>query len=247
MVGYLVLGVCLLAALLLAGRWLLNADPRVLAKVVRYGAVGVLGLIAAFFILTGRFAFGVLPAMLAFAVWRAMRGGGGMRFPFGGGLGGLGGFGKPSAGRSSDVETEYLRMTLEHDTGEMHGEVLKGPFDGRRLADLSLPQLLELLGDCRREDPQSAQLLETYLDRTEGPDWREADEEPTGGRDEAPSGGGAMTVDEAREILGVDAGAGEEEIRAAHHRLMLKNHPDKGGSSYLAAKINQAKDVLLRT
>lgn len=247
MVAYLVLGICLLAALLLAGRWALTADPRVLANVVRYGGIGVLGVIAAFLIFTGRFGMGLLPALLAFTIWRASRGG--MRFPLGGGMGGFGGFGSPSPGRSSDVETDYLRMSLEHDTGVMHGEIRKGPFAGRTLADLSLDELLALFAECRAEDPQSAQLLETYLDRTQGPDWREAaDQSDAGGGSRSSSGGGgAMTVEEAREILGVEAGASADDIRAAHHRLMLINHPDKGGSSYLAAKINQAKDILLKS
>lgn len=54
-----------------------------------------------------------------------------------------------------------------------------------------------------------------------------------------------MDKQQARQILEVDIGASEEEIIAAHKRLMAKNHPDKGGSTYLASQINQAKDVLL--
>jgi hypothetical protein len=69
----------------------------------------------------------------------------------------------------------------------------------------------------------------------------------TGGSREAPpSRRGAMSHSEALKVLGLEEGATEEQIRAAHRRLILQIHPDKGGTSYLAAKINEAKDVLLR-
>jgi len=60
-----------------------------------------------------------------------------------------------------------------------------------------------------------------------------------------PPSSGRMSRAEALKVLGLEESAGEEEIRAAHRRLILQAHPDKGGTSYLAAKINEAKDILL--
>ena len=148
----------------------------------------------------------------------------------------------PSAGNVSDVETRYLRMSLDHDTGEMNGVVLEGEFRGRRLSELGLDDLMSLLAVCRAEDDQSASVLEAYLQRVHGDSWHEA------GHARGAGNGGAqphMSEAEAREILGVAPGASRDEIIDAHRRLMQKNHPDRGGSTYLAAKINEAKDVLL--
>ena len=168
----------------------------------------------------------------------------------------------PSTGNVSDVETRYLRMSLDHDTGEMNGVVLEGEFQGRRLSELELDDLLSLLAVCRADDAQSASVLEAYLQRVHGDRWHEASHERGSGQGQAPimvacmdrallSAAGQrgershMSDSEAREILGVKAGASREEIIEAHRRLMQKNHPDRGGSTYLAAKINEAKNVLL--
>ncbi len=150
--------------------------------------------------------------------------------------------GRPSAGQTSRVATRFLDMTLDHDTGAMTGRVLIGAFAGRMLDELNLDDLMILLGQCRTEDSESAALLEAFLDRSYGDEWRDRF---AGGERAAPGPSGPMTRDEACQILGVDAGAGEDEIIAAHRRLMQKLHPDRGGSDYLAAKINQAKDLLL--
>ena len=124
--------------------------------------------------------------------------------------------------------------------GAVRGRVRKGIFVGRAVERMAPAELALLWQDCRFVDPQSARLIEAYLDRVH-PTWQE-----DMARAEAePGAGGIMTRDEALEVLGLAPGASEEEIRRAHRELMLKMHPDRGGSSYLAAKINQAKDVLL--
>ncbi len=145
----------------------------------------------------------------------------------------------PSAGQTSDVETRYLRMSLDHDSGVMNGEVLEGRFKGQQLSDMSVDDLLELLNECQAQEAQSAAILETYLDRTHGDQWRQES-----GNKRSPASS-AMTPEEAYEVLGLAAGAREKEVVEAHRRLMQKLHPDRGGSTYLAAKLNQAKDTLL--
>lgn len=238
MLGYFVLGICLLAALLVAGRWLVNIDPATLARLLRLLTAGLAGALALFFMLTGRFIWGLPLVFLALTLLRRWNMPG-VRWP-------SPGAGRPSPGQNSEVETKYLRMTLSHDTGVMSGEVLAGPYAGKSLVDLSAEQLIALLGECHREDPESAQLLETYLDRTAGPDWRDsAQAKASGHGGGAGSAGTGMGRDEAMEILGLEDGCDDDQIREAHRRLMLKMHPDRGGSDYLAAKINQAKECLL--
>jgi hypothetical protein len=153
-------------------------------------------------------------------------------------------------GQSSTVSTDFLRMTLDHDTGTMTGTVLRGQFAGLRIEEMGVGDLLAVLRECRAEDEEGARLLEAYLDRLH-PDWR--DELAGGGR--AGTGGagaagrpasGNMTAEEAYAILGLSPGATPAEIKEAHHRLMVKLHPDHGGSDYLATQINRARDVLLR-
>jgi DnaJ-domain-containing protein 1 len=138
-------------------------------------------------------------------------------------------------------------MSLDHDSGSMSGKVLKGPMAGRALLDLSESEFLELLRFCRAEDEDSARLLETYLDRRFGDSWRADDQgDPAGGESGEPSrAGGPLTEAEALDILGLEPGASEEEIVQAHRRMMQKMHPDRGGSNYLAARINEAKERLL--
>jgi hypothetical protein len=152
------------------------------------------------------------------------------------------GWGQKSAGQKSRVATSLLAMELDHDTGGMDGEVLNGPARGKRLSQLSDAELAAFHILCGGSRDQSRALLEAWLDRNKG-EWR-----ATWGRDagaSAPAASGPMSREEASAVLGVKPNATAEEVRAAHRRLMKDFHPDKGGSDYLAAKINAAKDVLL--
>jgi hypothetical protein len=149
------------------------------------------------------------------------------------------GGGGPSPGQTSTVETAILRMQLDHDSGDLQGEVLEGSFKGWRLKDMNLEQLQELLAYCQREDADSARLLDSYLQQ------RFPGKGPFNGQGAATDSGGPMGRKEALAILGLEEGASEEDIVAAHRKLMQKLHPDRGGNDYLAAKVNQAKDLLL--
>jgi DnaJ-domain-containing protein 1 len=137
-------------------------------------------------------------------------------------------------------------MELDHDSGRMEGQCLKGPFAGRALSSLHHDELLQLLKELRVTDHQGALLIEAYLDRR-SPGWRDrqSDRAARGGSRQPGVLHGRMTTEEAYEVLGLEANARETEIRAAHRRLMMKLHPDQGGTTYFACRINEAKDVLL--
>ncbi len=145
-----------------------------------------------------------------------------------------------AAGRRSTVATALLRMTLDHDSGDINGEVLAGEFKGASLDRLGREELERILDWCRQRDEDSRRLLESYLARRFG----DFQAQPGGGEG-APQAGGRMSRAEALAILGLEEGASDEDVAGAHRRLMQKLHPDRGGSDYLAARINQAKDCLL--
>lgn len=221
--------------LFILGQAFLRANPATLARGLRIGSGIVLLGVAAGLAVVGRFAFA---APLA-AVGLSLVGVPGLR-----GFGGLFGGAKPTPGNRSEVRTDHLEMVLDHDSGGMTGRVLSGPFQGRSLDDLSLADVASLWRSLAGDDKSRA-LLETYLDRRQA-DWREHVENDAGARPGGAAGTGRMTEEEAYEVLGIAPGAGEAEIRAAHRRLMKLVHPDHGGSSFLAARINEARELLLR-
>jgi len=147
-------------------------------------------------------------------------------------------------GQTSDVSTRYFQMTLDHDTGTVTGKILRGQHKDKTLDQLDIEQLAQLLTECRSKDMQSASVLETYLDRMRADEW-----EHYGGEHADSAGNSAgsneMTRSEALEILGLSEGASRDEIIRAHKILMQRNHPDRGGSTWLTARINRAKDILL--
>jgi hypothetical protein len=242
MVFYLLIGILVLVGLVLLARHFVNANPTHLAQGVRAFAAAFSALASTGLLFAGRFGLALITIGATIMAIRALR-----RAPAGG-FGGYGGVGSgASRPHSSEVTTDTLQMQLDHTTGDLDGEVLRGRFAGRSLASLGLADLLELIADCQRDDPRSVALLETYLDRRQ-PDWRDhaAGGAQRGGENPAPSVAGVMDEATAWSVLGLAPGASEAEIKAAHRRLMTKLHPDHGGSGYLAAQLNQAKDLLLR-
>jgi len=148
-----------------------------------------------------------------------------------------------ATGQTSSVRSAGLDMMLDHATGEMDGRVLAGRHEGRRLSELTLPELIEV-GEDFSGDPESLRLVESYLDRRH-PGWRDDVQADNAKRQSAAPGAGGMSANEAYKILGLETGASESEVREAHRRLMKQVHPDRGGSAALAAKINEAKDRIL--
>ncbi|MHA1537335.1 MAG: DnaJ domain-containing protein [Alphaproteobacteria bacterium] len=226
--SYILLGLAVLAALIVAGRFFARANTGQLAASMRWAGAALCVLVALFFTLTGRVILG-LPAIALGLVLliRAL------------GLVGPGGK-RASAKGQSTVETEYLEMVLDHASGTMAGRVRKGAFEGRDLGTMQGEELIALWRECAARDEQSARVLESFLDRhMEG--WREAAQ----AQNEAPRRTGRMTRRQARKLLGVGPMADLAEIKEAHRNLMREHHPDKGGSSEFAARLNEAREILL--
>ena len=237
--SWFILGVFALVAVVFAVRWFVRANPKTLVRVAKLAGIALLGALVIVLAVRGAI-WWLIPLAAALPLLRRRLRGGLRGWP---GMSGA----APSPGQTSDVETQYLKMSLEHDTGTIAGEVLKGRFAGRKLSELTFEDLLSLLTECGAEDPQSASLIEAYLDRVEGKDWRERASR-SGHAYEAPrSGADRMSREEAYQILGLEPGASAAGVKDAHRRLMLKIHPDQGGSNYLATKINQAKDLILES
>ena len=214
------------------------ADPKLLIKSLRYAGAAIFGGFAVFLAVVGRWAPAMVLGSMAWGlVTRGHAWPGGWPY-FSGGARSRS---RPKEGESTSVRTPWVEMKLDHDTGEMRGTVLKGPHAGKTLDRLGRDALLSLYREAGTSDTETARLLEAYMDRTLDADWRaDAARQRSASRD-----GSAMSREEALKILGLREDADEEQIRSAHRRLMMQNHPDRGGSDYIAAKINEAKDVLL--
>jgi DnaJ domain len=229
----LVLGVIVLILLLFAAYSFSKADPKHVVRVLRYVVGSAALLFAVFLLVRGSIVPAVAIGLIGLgllgyvSLWRARFGGRTRKTP----------------GQASRVRTASLEMELEHDSGALRGRVLAGRHQGAALDDLDVPTLITLLSEI---DEDSIPLLSAYLDRRQ-PRWREhAPGEAAAANGSRPSRGGKMTEEEAYQILGIQPGATAQDIARAHRSLMKRLHPDQGGSTYLAARINEAKDVLIR-
>ncbi len=143
----------------------------------------------------------------------------------------------PNPGGQSQIKSRYLAMSLDHDSAQMDGEIIDGAHKGKTLSSLALEDLLILREDIS-DDIDSLQLLEAYLERVH-PDWQQTNQS----KDRQSKG---MSEHEALKTLGLKTGCTKGEIVQAHRRLMQQHHPDRGGSNQMAARLNAAKETLLR-
>ena len=238
----LLIGAFALVLILILMHGFTRADPKSLVKAVRYLGAGALVLLAAFFLVRGIVPAAVLLGSMAYGVFTGGRvwpgGWPHWQFPH------SGRGPRTQPGQSTRVATDWVEMELDHDTGDMRGRILKGTFGGKSLQQLTDNDALRFYAEAGAADSETARLLEAYLDRRLGPDWRTKANEKTSSS-QRPRSSTAMTREEAYRVLGLSPGASEAEIRDAYKRLMMNLHPDRGGTDYLAAKINEAKDVLL--
>jgi len=227
------LGVVILLLLLWAGIAFSKSDPKQVARLLRAIGGGGAVLLAAFLLFRGEIAVAIPVGAFGLGLlgWTSF-----WSAPFWART-------QRSAGQVSRVRTAFLEVELDHDTGRMGGRVLAGSYQDASLDALDRATVIKLLSEI---DDDSRDLLAAYLDRRE-PGWRESAQHDAGaGAGARPGGAGKMTEQEAYQILGIQPGASKEEISRAHRSLMKKLHPDQGGTTYLAARINEAKDVLLR-
>jgi len=229
--------VALLVALWALGRYT-KGDPRMIADLLRTHGQRILGgglvALSVFFAIRGNWLATTFLAPIGLGLLKVG--------PWAGGPWAQNA--SKSAGGRSTVRSAYLEMILEHDSGAMAGTVTRGVYQGRSLDALAEADLRTLAGEIAA-DPDSLALLEAYLDRR-FPGRREHVEDDARARQGGARSSQAMTDEEAYQVLGLQPGANAEAVRAAHKALMKRLHPDQGGSTWLAAKINEAKDLLLR-
>ncbi len=215
-----------------------GGSPQLLATLIKWilGALGIVGLL--YLAVTGKLAAALGAVTVLgplYLQWRAQKN----REKAARG---------PSPGQRSTITTRHLRMELDHDSGSLDGEIRDGPLSGKWLSSLTLEEQLYVLKACTVDDPEGVRVMTAFLDRTHGASWREdhdGDFAQQGDDQSQGSGGGPMGREEALAILGLKAGATRDQIIEAHRTLIKKLHPDQGGSDWLAARINQAKETLI--
>jgi hypothetical protein len=139
----------------------------------------------------------------------------------------------------SQFRTSSLVVTINFANGQITGEITTGDLAGKQLSELSTDEIEKLSQKLKETDKESYVLLQAYLMRIGTTDEQTANNFKSDSyRD--------ISKAEAYEVLGISADSSQEEVIKAHKRLMQRLHPDRGGSDYLAAKINAAKDLLIK-
>jgi DnaJ domain len=146
--------------------------------------------------------------------------------------------------RRSEIHTLALLVWFDLTTGEIEAKVRSGQFAGKWLHKLKPDQIHLLVRELAQTDPQGLNLIAQDLDRR-APAWRQHVQFDTAAGQGPTASVAEMREQEAYEVLGLEPGASEEAIRTAHRALIARFHPDKGGSTYLAAMVNRAKDIAL--
>lgn len=146
--------------------------------------------------------------------------------------------------RRSELHTLALLVWFDQGSGEIEAQVRSGQFAGRWVHKMKPEEIFVLVRELAQIDPQGLNLIAQDLDRR-APGWRQHVQFDAAAGQSPATSAAEMREQEAYEILGLEPGATEEAIRAAHRALIARFHPDRGGSTYLAAMVNRAKDIAL--
>lgn len=230
--SYVIFGGIALLLALAAWQAAMAMPRRTRLRLARYGTGTVLAALALLLAIVRRIDLAFFAGAAAFAVFVRGR---------------LGPFNfesnEPEPNQISTVRSRYFAMALDHDSGEVAGKVISGRFAGRDLLDLGEMETRELIAEIAG-DADSVSLLESWLDANRA-GWREYFAEQDAGQGSGAGASGSDPLEEAYAVLGLDRSADADAVRAAHRKLMQSVHPDHGGSGYLAARINEARDRIL--
>src|SRR5689334_14363737 len=225
--GAALIGIVALLIILWFMHKYVQANPKGMAYALQKGG-GILALIAAAFVTArGELAVGLPLALMGFGLLGWLKTG---SFGFWG-----------QAETVARRRTAFLDIEIDQASGLIRGRVIAGRRAGSDLDALDDATLEALRMEV---DDESRRLLAAYLDRRRSARGEHAQHDAHTRR--AAPASGKMSEQEAYQILGLEPGAGAEEIGRAYRALMKKLHPDQGGPTYLAARINEAKEVLLR-
>ncbi len=230
MAGKLLLGVLILAGLMWAMSWYAKAPDARRNSAIKSALLYGIAIALLLLVVTGRIPliFAAISAAIPF-IHRLIA--------FKGLIGIVGRFAGQKFGPTT-LTTQWLIVEYDLGTRRLDALVTRGEFEHSRLSTLNEAQLNRLLIEVK-EDFQSRAAVNAYILS------QHAGGAPGANQHSSSAPHSDISVDQAYEILNLKVGATAGEIKRAHKKLMQKMHPDRGGSGYLAAQINAAKDLLL--